>query len=127
MYVYMVVSICGHAQELGITDTCITQGWGGERLFLAMEDKEDRGDWAIATYVFSGVKCRNECSMQPTASDSDKKSKRSVHCRSQVGKKRVQSRKHVLESLHKPGIVLLAPTEPAVRNFGHLPACTMHI
>ena len=46
-----------------------------------------------------------------------KKAKRSVHRRGQESKKRTtefKSRKHVLESLHRPGIVLLAPTKPAV-------------
>ena len=47
-----------------------------------------------------------------------KKAKSSVHRRSQESKNRTKKkftgRKHVLESLHKPGIVVLAPTKPAV-------------
>ena len=38
------------------------------------------------------------------------KAKTSVHRGSQESKKEFKSRKHILESLHKPGIVLLAPT-----------------
>ena len=60
-------------------------------------------------------------------SDEEKSAKRSVHCRSQESNKEFKSRKHVLESLHKPGIVLLAPTKPSSVGIAlhALPACAM--
>ena len=39
--------------------------------------------------------------------------------------KEFKSRKHILENLHKPGIVLLAPTKPAGIAPCALPACAM--
>ena len=57
--------------------------------------------------------------MQPTAIDSDKEKKQRGQTtveakRAEQNNKEFKSRKHVPECLHKPGIVLLAPTKPAV-------------
>ena len=66
---------------------------------MAMEDREDSAAWPFITYVFGDVKLM-------AADFEKKKAKKSVHRRSQESKKR--TRKHMLESLLKPGIRLTA-------------------
>ena len=87
------MSICAHAQESGVTETCITQGHrrrtelGGR--FLAMEDGEDSvaGPSKLTYLAESSAETSAECSRR-LATLTKKKAKRSVHHRSQESKKR---------------------------------------
>ena len=116
------MSIRAHAQN----QASLTRGrrWrkelGGANITWRWRTGKTRA-WAFATYVFGGVKCRNKCSTQPTASDSDKEKSKEVsppqkQREQEENKKEFKSRKHVLESLHKPGNVLWAPTKPAAHT-----------
>ena len=65
---------------------------------------EDGGDSVARHSNRTYLKCRNECSIHPVTSDFDKDKSKDISG-SQESKKEFKSRKHVLESLHKPGIV----------------------
>ena len=87
--------------------------------FLVMEDREDSVAGPLQrTYLAE--------SSERLATQTKKKAKRSVHQakRARREQETVQSTNHVLESLHKPGIVLLAPTKLASDNCSARPTHT---
>ena len=83
---------------------------GGDNVFYAMEDgKESAAGPLQCMYLAkSNAETSAECS-------------RSVHSwkpgEQEESKKEFESRRHALESLHKLGILPLAPTKPATHNF----------
>ena len=94
-------------------------GVGGK--FLGDGGQGGQCGWLFTTYVYlaeSSAETSAERS-QRLVTLTKKKAKRSVHHRSQESnkeqnKKEFKNKEHVLESLHKPGIVLLPPTKPGV-------------
>ena len=106
------MSICAHAQESGLTETCITRGRRSRRggRFLAMEDREDSAAGPSQRTYLAESSAETSAERSQQLVTLTKKGKRSLHRRSQESKKRTKkkkfkSRKHILESLHKPGIV----------------------
>ena len=77
----------------------------GRHFFLATEDGKDSVAWPLQRMYLaeSSAEASAERSRR-LAIPTKNKTKRSVHCRSQENKKEFNSRKHVLEILHKPGI-----------------------
>ena len=66
-------------------------------LIHAIDKDVDGGQSCVGGEGRQCRKCKKECLMQQMAGDSD--------------------RKHILESLYKPGIVLWAPTKPVLHSF----------
>ena len=111
------ISICAHAQESGVTETCISRGrqWrmklGGER-FLAMEGGDSAaGPLQCTDLVESSVEMSNEHSQQ-LVTLTKKKAKRSVHRTSQENKKKTRKSSKEESTYWRvfTSQVLLAPT-----------------
>ena len=77
-------------------------------IFLGDEGRGGKHGWAFTTYVFADQVQKRvlECIANAGRQLWEKTAKKSVHRRNQEKKKDFKSRKHILQTLHMPGIRL---------------------